>query len=75
MGRKTEKSYVTFIENFLRKIDSEAEEKKFQHEKSKSKRIHKLSKSSLIARHSKESLKGNKLEGNPWNCAAEIKGR
>lgn len=57
----------------LRKIDSEAEEKKFQHEKSK--RNHKLSKSSLIARHSKESLKGNKLEGNPWICAAEIKGR
>lgn len=74
MGRKTEKSYVTFIENFLKKIDSEAEEK-FQHEKSKSKRINNLSKSSLIARHSKESLKGNKLEGNPWICTAEIKGR
>lgn len=38
----------------------------------KSKRNHKLSKSSLIARHSKESLKGNKLEGNPRICAAEI---
>lgn len=26
MGRKTEKSYVTFTESFLKKIDSEAEE-------------------------------------------------
>lgn len=43
-------------------------------EKSNSKRIHKLSKSSLMARHSKQNLKGNKLEGNPWICAADIKG-